>query len=84
MTIMADELDLLTVQEEQLKEMTITQIRRSATINELPFTGKCYNCGEELDVDNYCDRDCVKDHRDRQAADRRKYGQRPVGWLEPG
>lgn len=83
MTIMADELDLLTVQEENLKEMTISQIRRRAGSVDLPFTGKCYNCGEALDAENYCDRECVQDHRRRMDAERRKFGMRPSVLFDP-
>jgi hypothetical protein len=36
----------------------------------LPRTGECYNCGEPTE-ERFCDRDCLTDWEQRQAANKR-------------
>lgn len=40
----------------------------------LTFTGKCLNCGEDINSGNYCDKDCREDYEKIKRAQQLREG----------
>ena len=72
-----DDAELCISQQEALKELTISNIRKQAQASSLSHTGKCHYCSEPISAGVYCDADCASWHREELAAIARKYGKRP-------
>jgi hypothetical protein len=73
---MADEIEQTADREESLLEARIASVRTEAK-KHMPFTGRCYNCGEPLGNGIYCDGYCRDDYQARLAARLRNQGVKP-------
>ena len=70
---MSDEIDMGCEMEQRDRDLCIAVARQQAAQRELPATGRCHNCLDDVaEGERYCDAGCRDDHQSRVAAEKRR------------
>jgi len=71
---MSDEIDQGCENEQRDRDLCIAVARMKSDRREIPANETCHNCLSVLPAGlRYCDKDCSDDHRDRLAAEKRRW-----------